>query len=142
MNTSDITKLLHQREPYLMVSEITECDQKKIIAKKIFSGEEFFLKGHFPLLSKQQFINFVKTNPDVAEQCSDILRRVDEDDVEDLQGESEVAVRRFLIELEICYLVYTHPEFTTAFGKTPETLQVASTVIPWNEFDRSETVPY
>lgn len=48
MNTSDITELLHQREPYLMVSEITECDQKKIKAKKIFSGEEFFLKGHFP----------------------------------------------------------------------------------------------
>ena len=47
MNTSDITKLLHQREPYLMVSEITECDQKKIIAnfKIIGFPDEYMVNG-------------------------------------------------------------------------------------------------
>ena len=48
MKTEDITRLLHHREPYLMVERVTSIDQYQIEACKSFSGEEFFLQGHFP----------------------------------------------------------------------------------------------
>ena len=45
---NDIEKLLPHREPFLFVDEIVEANEKKIIAKHIFSEKEFFFKGHFP----------------------------------------------------------------------------------------------
>jgi 3-hydroxyacyl-[acyl-carrier-protein] dehydratase len=45
---NDIKKLLPHREPFLFVDEIVEANEKKIIAKHIFSEKEFFFKGHFP----------------------------------------------------------------------------------------------
>ena len=47
-NASDIKKLLPHREPFLFVDEIIEAGKEKIIAKHVFSENEFFFKGHFP----------------------------------------------------------------------------------------------
>jgi len=39
--------ILH-REPFLFVDEIVECDGKRILCKKTFTGKEDFFRGHYP----------------------------------------------------------------------------------------------
>lgn len=48
MNQEEVKELLHHRDPYLMVSEVLTIDENEIESVKKFSGEEFFVKGHFP----------------------------------------------------------------------------------------------
>jgi len=48
MNQVEIKELLHHRSPYLMVSEVTKATDGEIQSLKKFSGDEFFIKGHFP----------------------------------------------------------------------------------------------
>jgi 3-hydroxyacyl-[acyl-carrier-protein] dehydratase len=45
---NEIENLLPHREPFLFVDEIVSADDKKIIAKHVFTEKEFFFKGHFP----------------------------------------------------------------------------------------------
>ena len=45
---NEIEKLLPHRDPFLFVDELVEVNNEKIIAKHIFSENEFFFKGHFP----------------------------------------------------------------------------------------------
>jgi len=45
---NEIEQLLPHREPFLFVDEITQADEKKIIARHVFTEKEFFFKGHFP----------------------------------------------------------------------------------------------
>tara|TARA_Y100000385_G_C13011861_1_gene602036 strand:- start:495 stop:962 length:468 start_codon:yes stop_codon:yes gene_type:complete len=48
MNKSEIVKILHHRDPYLLIDEVDTIDQNFIITKKHLTGEEYFFKGHFP----------------------------------------------------------------------------------------------
>ena len=48
MNMNEIEKLIPHREPFLFVDEITEANKDTIIARHMFSENEFFFKGHFP----------------------------------------------------------------------------------------------
>lgn len=48
MKETEITKLLHHRAPYLLVSSVIEHSKSNIETTKSFSGDEFFLQGHFP----------------------------------------------------------------------------------------------
>jgi len=45
---SEIEALLPHREPFLFVDEITEANEKRIVATHVFTEKEFFFKGHFP----------------------------------------------------------------------------------------------
>ena len=45
---TEIESLLPHREPFLFVDEIVQADEKKIVAKHVFTEKEFFFKGHFP----------------------------------------------------------------------------------------------
>ena len=45
---NEIENLLPHREPFLFVDEIIEASEEKIIARRVFSGNEYFFKGHFP----------------------------------------------------------------------------------------------
>jgi 3-hydroxyacyl-[acyl-carrier-protein] dehydratase len=45
---NEIEGLLPHREPFLFVDEIVQADEKKIIAKRVFTEKDFFFKGHFP----------------------------------------------------------------------------------------------
>ena len=45
---SEIEGLLPHREPFLFVDEIVEANEEKIVARHVFSENEFFFKGHFP----------------------------------------------------------------------------------------------
>jgi 3-hydroxyacyl-[acyl-carrier-protein] dehydratase len=44
----EIHAAIPHREPFLFVDEIIECDEKRILCKKTFTGDEFFFKGHYP----------------------------------------------------------------------------------------------
>ena len=46
--SNEIESLLPHREPFLFVDEIVQADDKKIIAKHVFTEKEFFFRGHFP----------------------------------------------------------------------------------------------
>lgn len=48
MNISQITEKLHHRPPYLLLQQIISHDPKELTASSTFTGEEFFLQGHFP----------------------------------------------------------------------------------------------
>ena len=48
MESINIKKMLHQRGPYLMVSEVLSIDPISIYTRKVHNGEEAHLKGHFP----------------------------------------------------------------------------------------------
>lgn len=45
---NDIKKILHQREPYLMVDEIVDLSDTEVSTLKVFKPNEFFIQGHFP----------------------------------------------------------------------------------------------
>jgi len=45
---SEIEKLLPHRAPFLFVDEIVEATNEKIVAKHVFTENEYFFKGHFP----------------------------------------------------------------------------------------------
>jgi len=45
---SEIEKLLPHRAPFLFVDEIVEATNEKIVAKHLFTENEYFFKGHFP----------------------------------------------------------------------------------------------
>ena len=45
---SEIESLLPHRKPFLFVDEIVEADEKKIVARHVFTEHEFFFRGHFP----------------------------------------------------------------------------------------------
>ena len=45
---SEIEKLLPHRAPFLFVDEIVEATNEKIIARHMFTENEYFFKGHFP----------------------------------------------------------------------------------------------
>ncbi|MDR0598733.1 MAG: 3-hydroxyacyl-ACP dehydratase FabZ [Treponema sp.] len=44
----EIEKLLPHREPFLFVDEVVSAEEGKIVARHVFTEEEFFFKGHFP----------------------------------------------------------------------------------------------
>jgi len=44
----DIKSLIPQREPFLFVDKILECDNARIKTSLFLSGKEDFFKGHFP----------------------------------------------------------------------------------------------
>ncbi|MDR2705464.1 MAG: 3-hydroxyacyl-ACP dehydratase FabZ [Planctomycetaceae bacterium] len=44
----EIYTAIPHREPFLFVDEIVECDDKRILCKKTFTGNEFFFQGHYP----------------------------------------------------------------------------------------------
>ena len=48
MNKKDIKKLLHHREPYLMVDKVFSITDTNIKTSKTHDGDEAHLKGHFP----------------------------------------------------------------------------------------------
>ncbi|MHC6202782.1 3-hydroxyacyl-ACP dehydratase FabZ [Breznakiellaceae bacterium SP9] len=45
---TNIEALLPHRSPFLFVDAIVHADEKHITAKRIFTADEFFFKGHFP----------------------------------------------------------------------------------------------
>jgi 3-hydroxyacyl-[acyl-carrier-protein] dehydratase len=45
---SEIENLLPHRDPFLFVDEIIEATNEKITAKRVFTENEYFFKGHFP----------------------------------------------------------------------------------------------
>ncbi|MDR0998023.1 MAG: beta-hydroxyacyl-ACP dehydratase, partial [Treponema sp.] len=45
---SEIEDLLPHRPPFLFVDEIVSAAGDRIVAKRVFTEEEFFFKGHFP----------------------------------------------------------------------------------------------
>ena len=48
MEINEIKKLLHHREPYLMVSKVGEFTHESIHSFCVHRGDEAHLKGHFP----------------------------------------------------------------------------------------------
>jgi 3-hydroxyacyl-[acyl-carrier-protein] dehydratase len=47
-NFMNILKKLHHRPPYLLIHEVLNHNEHGLMAAYTPSGEEFFLKGHFP----------------------------------------------------------------------------------------------
>ena len=47
-NFDSIEDYLHHRSPYLLVENIVEMSDQKIVTSTTISGDEFFIAGHFP----------------------------------------------------------------------------------------------
>ena len=47
-NIDQIQNLIPHRKPMLLVDEVIEQTEKRIVCKKTFSADDFFLQGHFP----------------------------------------------------------------------------------------------
>jgi 3-hydroxyacyl-[acyl-carrier-protein] dehydratase len=43
-----ITDKLHHRPPYLLLQKVLSHTKNELLAESVFTGEEFFLSGHFP----------------------------------------------------------------------------------------------
>jgi len=48
MSIDAIQSAIPHREPFLLVDEIVEQSDKRIVCRKTFSGEEFWYRGHYP----------------------------------------------------------------------------------------------
>jgi 3-hydroxyacyl-[acyl-carrier-protein] dehydratase len=48
MSRQEILDAIPHREPFLLVDEIVERDDSRIVCTKVFTGDEDFFAGHFP----------------------------------------------------------------------------------------------
>ena len=48
MSNQSIEKDLYHRSPYLLIDEVSDCDETKVVAKIELCHDEFFFRGHFP----------------------------------------------------------------------------------------------
>ncbi len=48
MNTNPIENAIPHRGPMLLVDEIVECEDDRIVCRKTFRDDEFFFQGHYP----------------------------------------------------------------------------------------------
>ena len=48
MTREEILKAIPHRDPFLLVDEIVEWEESRIVCTKTFSGEEDFFAGHYP----------------------------------------------------------------------------------------------
>ena len=48
MSIETIKKAIPHREPFLLVDEIVEQSETRIVCRKRFTGEEFWYRGHYP----------------------------------------------------------------------------------------------
>ncbi len=48
MSREAITRLIPHREPFLLLDEIVEQSDSRIVCRKTFTGEEFWFRGHYP----------------------------------------------------------------------------------------------
>ena len=48
MTRAQILQAIPHRDPFLLVDEIVEQDEARIVCTKTFSGEEDFFAGHYP----------------------------------------------------------------------------------------------
>ncbi len=48
MTHQEILDAIPHRDPFLLVDEIVEQTEKRIVGTKTFSGKEWFFAGHFP----------------------------------------------------------------------------------------------
>ena len=48
MSREEILKAIPHRDPFLLIDEIVERSEAKIVCAKTFSGEEYFFAGHYP----------------------------------------------------------------------------------------------
>ena len=48
MSSEEILAAIPHRPPFLLVDEIVERDEKRIVCRKTFSGDEYFYAGHYP----------------------------------------------------------------------------------------------
>ena len=45
---SEIHAAIPHREPFLLIDEIVEQDDTRIVCRKTFTGDEFWYQGHYP----------------------------------------------------------------------------------------------
>lgn len=48
MSLAQIHAAIPHREPFLLVDEIVEWSESRIVCRKKFRGDEFFYQGHYP----------------------------------------------------------------------------------------------
>lgn len=48
MSLEQIKAAIPHREPFLLVDEVVEQDESRIVCRKRFTGEEFWYAGHYP----------------------------------------------------------------------------------------------
>ncbi len=48
MSLAEIHAAIPHREPFLLLDEIVARDERKIVCRKRFTGDEFFYAGHYP----------------------------------------------------------------------------------------------
>ena len=48
MTQDDILRAIPHREPFLLVDEIVERNESRIVGAKTFRGDEWFFAGHYP----------------------------------------------------------------------------------------------
>ena len=51
MSLAEIQAAIPHRAPFLLVDEIVERDEKRIVCRKTFRDDEWFYAGHYPELS-------------------------------------------------------------------------------------------
>jgi 3-hydroxyacyl-[acyl-carrier-protein] dehydratase len=48
MSLEQIHAAIPHREPFLLLDEIVSQDQRRIVCRKTFTGDEFWFQGHYP----------------------------------------------------------------------------------------------
>lgn len=48
MSLAEIHEAIPHREPFLLVDEIVDRNEQRIVCRKTFRGDEFFYQGHYP----------------------------------------------------------------------------------------------
>jgi 3-hydroxyacyl-[acyl-carrier-protein] dehydratase len=48
MSLAEIHAAIPHRAPFLFIDEIVARDEKRIVCRKTFSGDEYFFAGHYP----------------------------------------------------------------------------------------------
>ena len=48
MSSEEIKRAIPHREPFLLIDEVVQLTDNRIVCRKKFTGEEFWYQGHYP----------------------------------------------------------------------------------------------
>lgn len=118
MNKEELKEILPHREPMLLVDEATLTEENKAVGKYTVTGEEWFLKGHFP---GNPVVPGVVLCEMIAQTCCVLLGDIIKGKTPYLTGINNIKLKNKVqpgetLNIE-CFITKSKPPFYFAQGK-------------------------
>ena len=93
MNLDEIHAAIPHREPFLLVDEIVEQTDSRIVCRKTFHGDEFWYRGHYPDHPITPGVLLCEAGMQAGAILLDSIFKKDKSSIEEDQGSVPIATR-------------------------------------------------